>query len=382
MNEPIKYKSAFLEIGLFLFWVTVVYFVKFSQLFDFDFTIVGWSIISLYAILRVKPGVFILSGLIHSILYLFYIIGIYFTGQQEDSDYGKSLAISFVIVAYVLGVLTGTTRFNKSKFIDAVTSSKMIYFVYILIVIWVVFIYTESGLVGGSVVSSYGGLNYITTSDLLAMSALAIIGSNRTSYKESLIFALITLIALILLGSRISIVCFIICYLVSAKNINIRAKFAIAFSFLAILIFMINSINKADDELFYRFNTLYELDGDLSVIGRTEMVSSYLNNMYENPVCIIVACPPIAGNYVHNIISIHQYFGLITFLLIFLLYVISIIKYLRRKDAEIAGLLAYVFVLTLIARSWASLVFPVALAIIIYISFSRDPRHHVIREND
>ncbi|HMW48063.1 MAG TPA: hypothetical protein PKC70_07170, partial [Cellvibrionaceae bacterium] len=220
-------KNDYLPEVAFLFYLLLVtYFIKFSNFVDFDFTFVGWFLFSVYALIRIRLRVILWIGVFHLVLSFFYFSGLHLDGQDEGGVYGKVLLTSFFLTSTTFGFLSGEVRGYKISFFDIFYSRFFIYLCYGLLTYWVIFIFNASSFLGDHLVKDYGGANYLTTSDLLAMFSLALIGSNRTSIFESICFALITIVALVLLGSRASMALFAACYLVAIKNLSVPKKLA------------------------------------------------------------------------------------------------------------------------------------------------------------
>ena len=364
-------KNDYLPEVAFLFYLLLLtYFIKFSNFVDFDFTVVGWFLFSIYALIRIRLRVILWIGVFHLVLSFFYFSGLHLDDQGDGGVYGKVLLTSFFLTSTTFGFLSGEVRGYKISFFDIFYSRFFIYLCYGLLVYWVIFIFNASSFLGDYLVKDYGGANYLTTSDLLAMFSLALIGSSRTSLFESICFALITIVALVLLGSRASMTLFAACYLVAIKNLSLPKKLAGSLFFVFALFLGLIFIENAESGLFYRFNSIFTLGDDDSSFARSELFSKYFDNLFANPICFALPCPPAAGNYVHNILSVHQYFGLMVFLVILSLLLLSFLQIKSYFSGPFFALLAYSFIQVLFFRSWVSLTFPIFLALIL-LSFTQ-----------
>ena len=374
MNFSAQNKDYLPEIAFLFFLLLFTYFIKFSNFVDFDFTPVGWSVFAIHTLIRVKLRVIFKVGVLHLVLLIFYAVGVHMSDQPDGWVYGRVIITSFFLTSAVLGLLTGSVRVSLNSVLELLSNRFFIFSCYALLAYWAIFILNIHEIAGAYLVKDYGGANYLTTSDLLAMYSLVLIGSTRTNIIESVAFALITIVVLALLGSRASIVLFVFCYLLSIKKFNIKRKIIAALLLIPAVVYGLSFVLRDEFGLFFRFNTIFALNDDESRGARSELMSIYFRNLIEDPACVFLPCHPVIGGYVHNILSVHQYFGLIVWVALLVIFLASIIRVNVYFRAPYFSLLIYSFVQVLFFRSWVSLVFPVFLAFVFLLAFRQGKR--------
>ena len=111
--------------------------------------------------------------------------------------------------------------------------------------------------------------------------------------------------------------------------------------------------------------TFQDLGGDVSYAERNMQIDNFIERYSNDLSCYFVPCRPPTGEYVHNILSLVQYFGILGGVLM------SIGGYYLvrawRKGWRPKLLPVFVFALCqfLFFRPWVSIVFPVLVAYVV-----------------
>ena len=362
-----QFVSDYFDLALVFFVLLASYAIKFANIIELDLVIVGWISVVLYAMYKVKINSFIFTAVFYVVLLLAYSSGIAFVSlNPNDFEYGRVIFTSFILSALVFGLMVEKKSISNIPIKKSSRDRWFVYFGLIAITIWSIFVYIEGKNTGGSVIKEYGGANYLTISDLLAMFSLAVLGSKNISTKESLIFFVISLVALGLLGSRASLLVFCCAYIFCLKQIPIKNKLFIFFAVSLIIISFIYVVQNEESDLFFRLKTLYDFGNDESLVGREFLFSSYLSTIAQRSECLLLPCMPAPGDYVHNIISVHQYFGIFGILAVLVLVLFAFIYLMRFQFFILPGLFFYASINMLFARAWVSLIFPVFIGMLLF----------------
>lgn len=359
------------KLGIVFFLLLFVYFVKFSNLIAIDITIVGWMLLLMYSIFRVENKILILSAFVYIGILLFYFLGYYTSTDAADADYEKNILSFAVLTALVIEYRRNSleSSFSIESKISNVTILNVVYF---FVAIWIVFILNASQTLGDYVVSEYGGANYLTTSDLLAMLTLVVVGSRKINFVNSLIYLGITIFALALLGSRASIILFLLSYMFSLERKYLFKSMFFGLVFLSMIFVIYRFADDFDGNMFFRLKTIFDLAGDESKEGRSFLFDNYLTGIFSDPYCVVFPCHPVPGDYVHNIFSIQQYFGLPIFLLSLYVIADAVLRLIKGSASTFLPLFIYVLSQTIFFRSWHSLTFPVLIALVVCIVVDLD----------
>lgn len=360
--------SDYFDLAIVFLMLLVAYAVKFAELIDLDVVVVGWMAVALYVLYRVKLNLIFIPAVFHLVLFVAYSIGIAFVPLNPlEFEYGRVVLTSFILSTLVFGLMI---KKNNSRF-PARGSLKGRWITYlglVAITVWTIFVYIQGKSIGESVVKEYGAANYLTSADLLAMFSLAVLGSRNVSARESLVFFAVSVVALVFLGSRASLLVFCFSYLFCIKQLQRRSKLIIFLGALLIAGVIGYVIQNDESDLFFRFKTLYNLGADESLSGREAFFSNYLSTIGQRVECLFFPCMPASGDYVHNLISVHQYFGIAGVMAVASLLLFALIYFLKFRFFLLPGLFAYVSANMLFARAWVSLVFPVFIGMLLFFS--------------
>ncbi|KJK21046.1 hypothetical protein UB46_29125 [Burkholderiaceae bacterium 16] len=219
-------------------------------------------------------------------------------------------------------------------------------------------------------------MNYLTTSDILAITALIAIESGAVGIRWRFAFFVVTLVALFFLGSRATIVIFIICLMCSpgpGTSLGKRVGLSLVICAISLVGFYF-TINYAGEELSYRLISLMEMDGDGSRVTRAMFQDRFISRLGDEPLCLIYPCFPQEGEYAHNILSVQQYFGVVGSALIGGLFINFVMTRLRGARTPLVATMMFCLLMMLLARAWLSLVFPILSAYLLSAILSRNIR--------
>lgn len=357
----------YFDLAMVLLVLLVAYAVKFAELVELDVVVVGWIAVLFYALLQVRLRLFFVPAIFYFLLFLAYLTGTVLVPRNPpELEYARVILTSFILSTLVFGIMTKKYTALGLASGSSLRARWIVYFGIIAVAAWAMFVYIEGKELGGSVVKEYGGANYLTSSDLLAMFSLVVLGSRNVSKKESLIFFSISVMALLFLGSRASLLVFCVAYAFCVNEISRKGKLIILLGVFFIVLAIGFAVQGDDSDLFFRFKTLYDLSGDESLAARDAFFSNYLSTIGQRVECLFLPCMPASGDYVHNIISVHQYFGIAGVIMIAVLLLLAFLYYVKFRDLLLPGLLFYVSVNMIFARAWVSLVFPVFIGMLLF----------------
>lgn len=357
------------ELSAVFFALLLSYAAKFTEFFEFDFVMLGWGAVSLYALCRIRWALLAIPAIFHVVLFLAYAVGVAFVSlNSTEFEYARVLLTSFVLAGLVFALLIEKSSVN---FIDRELPGFGVFLIYagpLMIAAWALFVYMEGKSVGGSVVKEYGGANYLTSADLLAMFSLTVLGSRDTTVKLNLFYFSVTSVALVMLGSRASALIFCVSYLFCLGRFKRRGRFFLIAGLLLVLGAIGSLIISDQTDLFFRFRVLSDLGADESLNARQELLNNHIANVATRTECIFLPCTPSTGDYVHSIISVHQYFGVAGVIAIGLIIFLTLIYMVKFRKFFLPGLFVYVALNMFFARAWISLVFPVLIGMSLFFS--------------
>lgn len=351
-----------IEAVFLLFLIS--YGLKFSELVDFDSVLLAWVFIVVFALYWVRKECFFVAGVYYFLIFSVYVLAYFFiSGYRDGGDFFRNAVSHFFLTAIFLQVL----QLPRESF----SPSRVNFFVVcfckagiFLVLYWIFFIFNGAQYAGESLVSQYGGANYLTTSDLLALFVLSLMVGGSVSRYWIAVGFVVGVVALVFLGSRASLVIFLFAAIFFSSNsqspwkkILVTFSSLVAVFFIGLLVFEF-----VDSSLLFRVETLFDMSQDESRQARDSFFRAFLQRLDANSGCYLYPCPPPAGEYVHNVVSVHEYFGLVGSFLTFLLFLNLIFAFLNGYSPRFRPVFVYSFLLFLTARSWVSLIFPVCIA--------------------
>lgn len=324
---------------------------------QFDLVPVAWAIVAAVIFPLVTKKSSVASVLVFVWLFVWYSIGLSNSGFGEDGVALMRLFLSFPL-------LTAATAFYLAEE-GAVRRKSAVSFELFalgLLAAWIIFIYQEQFYVDYAV-RAYGATNYLTLSDLVAVLVLVTIFGRPSPIWFRFAWMFLGLLTCLLLGSRTTMVVLVASLLlgtVTNANAGFARRLLALLTVSAVLcagVVIFASI--FDETITFRFLTFFDLQRDTSLEGRGLFFSDYVKRLNEDVSCIFVPCFPDAGQYVHNVLSVHQYFGLGGVVLVLVAFV-TVLRALHRGWRPAAlPLLFFCAVELVFARAWVSLVFPI-----------------------
>jgi hypothetical protein len=326
-----------------------------------------WALIVIVALPFVSKKSLLAAFALFAWLAVWYAIGLAKSDFRDEDILLARLFITFPLLAsltafYLLGE-KGTPE-RKSIYLEVIILA--------LLAVWVVFIFQEQNYVAYAV-RAYGATNYLTISDLVAMLVLVTVSGRQLPLWLRGGWMLLGLMTCLLLGSRTTMVVLgaslLFGTLVSAK-MGVWGKILAFFAASALLITTVAIFTSSFNEsITYRFLTFENLAGDESLDWRSMFFGDYIRGIQEDVSCVVLACFPSAGEYVHNIFSVHQYFGMGGLIMLGLAGIVLFRAFLRGWKPGSLPLLFFCVVELVTARSWVSLVFPIFVGYVIAAAF-------------
>lgn len=345
-------------------FMSIMYCFQFVEIFSgINFILLFWILISFNVLINFR----LLHGFIYLVFYsslcmTSYIVNIVFFSSAVDVV--KNILMFFVLSAAILLAL-------ESKRLST-TVHVFINWVFVVFVGFVVmYLIGTKSHYSNYILPEYRN-SYLVISDAVAITCIVQFTAFKTGWRYLILFFGFMLI--LLLGSR-STMLFMFASLVVSFLLSSGSKFKIKFHDLIILgvgFFSIGYYVLDNVEMFYRLVSILDLEGDSSKVARSELQLEFLEKL-DNPRCFLFGCGvKEVGSYVHNILSIWQLFGIISFAIFTLLvFVTSVVLFVRRYRFQyIYPLFIFCCLQLFFSRSVVSLVFPLLFAICIYVVFN------------
>jgi hypothetical protein len=354
---------------LFLAAVFLAYFLPLSVGIAGWLPIVFWALALFYAICTVRRNVFLLVLGLHAFLFGFYLLGIVLGSEGSPTAYYmRNLSTSFVVVLIIANAASDP-KVPPLQIFQLKLAKILLRLLGFVIVCWLLLVYSNASqeFVGDR--RDLVGYSYLTPSDLFAMTILAAIGSLRLRILEALFYILIGIAFTVFLGSRSSIIFFILSSTVFVLHQigGVRSILILIFMATSYWVLYIGLVEKSG-ELFGRVYTLFSLGKDESVTLRGEFISNFLETLNVSIHCLVVPCHPERGMYVHNFISMVQHFGVAGLILTIVVATMSAVNYRAILRSRYFALFVFCALSVIFTRGWVSFVFPVLLGLLLGIS--------------
>ncbi len=355
-----------------LLFILLLYF--FSTVLDLSPSIVlgGWGLllIGLFTRAKVTASLPLLIG--YAVLALFFLLGVARSNFSEESMLlFRVIVTSFVLSSLLLAVARGDFRSfwqgRAGNYFSVAVHRVSLTAFFSWAVISMLTMSTK-GIIDHREIVGFG---YLTIADLFALLSLSVMSRKLISAAEFVVIVLMALLVLVFLGSRTSIVIFIVGSAISARSHGISTKLAVLLLMLGspAAYFAFPKINW-DSSAFSRAQTLLNISADESRRTRDTFQQNLIDRLAENPSCFFVPCQPDVGEYQHGMLSVIEYFGLGGILVIaFTIFAVAYRGDFLRKQWFFA-IFSYALICCLLARAWISPVFPVLIA---YAAFSMMP---------
>ena len=367
---------------LFLF-IFFQYFLGTSLLHDVPIIELMWLMLLVILFLFSKSKNIILIGLIYFILAIFYTTGLAFDSQGlATAAYYRTILTSFIYSALLFSILTLDLRRLRGKW----KSLNKLPFVQFAIIV----IFSGWAMIGiqdlnNAVLTDFRditGAGYLTLADSFALFSIAYLCRERLPPWEFVLVFGLSAVVIFLLGSRTAMVLYPVAVVfIIGRHVSFIGVIGWALLFCSAAFFWFASRLTLESSAFFRFDSLFLLGSDESLTVRNVILDRWLDQLTNNPECFILACHPEEGWYVHNILSVVQYFGLagIIFLVGTVFVIVVRFSYLFRQ--WYFPILLYCVVSLFFSRSWVTVVFPVFLALVADIALggSAIRRHRIIQ---
>lgn len=341
-----------------LLTLTIAYYLKSAEISitDFDPVLLSWLIIAATLTLSIRKKAIWLN----IITYIFLLLP-FLAGLKSIDFRTEDVALSRIFMSFVvLSSITSLYLTNKTPPLSKSLVPEIVLFVLLSGAIF--FIYKEQTYIEYAI-RAYGATNYLTLSDLIATLVLVTVFCRLSPKWLRGILIGAGLITCLLLGSRATMVALaaaLIFGVAIAPTIRLRTKVAgVSGLFLIIISGTAFFLTNFDETATYRLLSFRDFSNDASAIARGQFLQDHIQTVRENSWCIVSPCFPPPGEYIHNALSIHQYFGLAG-MFVFLFGLLVLLKALHigwRPPA--LPLLIFCLMELFVARAWTSVIFPV-----------------------
>lgn len=358
---------ALLLANVFLF-LLVSYGIKFAEILPFDIVLIAWGVlIALFCYVVGRESQWLLV-VFYSCLFFVYLLGeAYVVGYGKNAGFEKNIITHFVLSSLLLySISNAGGRSIGGRFRSFLTVG--VWLGFLIIISWVVVIYLGSQSSGAILATEYGGSNYLTTSDFAACFALVVIGARLLPGIWLVLFSIVVLAALVFLGSRASMVVFVVSVLLfSADGLSLRKRLMVLTAATVIVsMLIVFALENLDWSLVYRLETLGEMSGDESKRARLVFYDFFFWKLSNNIGCYIYPCMPENGEYVHNLLSVPEYFGIVGFVLLLALFIGFVLALFNGYQPKLKGLFLYAILLGVSARAWIAFTFPILVAYFVH----------------
>lgn len=339
-----------------------------------------WGLLALPTLKYFKKRAFFLTLNTWLLLAAMFLIG-FGISEGDESEAGTArIFLSFVVVSTYF-----TAYFCAPATQIATTRQKPLWELAFMLALsaWIYLIYREQFYVSYAV-RAVGATNYLTLSDLLAILTILAISRERLDWKIKSAWLIVGITGVLLLGSRATIVFLTVSILAgflieNRESLAIRVAKVIA-ALATLLACGWAFVSLFDQTITYRLTSLGEMSGDESYQGRSLFLKNYFDGIAAEPSCLVLPCFPAYGEYVHSILSVHQYFGLPGLLIAATGLVLIISARLKGWQPAAPILLIFTIISLIFARPWISFVFPVYVSYMVS-AFIFHKKRHVSRRD-
>lgn len=243
------------------------------------------------------------------------------------------------------------------------------YGILFLIFYWVYFI-GQAQFLSDNAVREFGAENYLTLSDLLSFFCLAAIAESKKSTWMMIVWFFAGLFALMMMGSRASVLLFVFAIFISrvinsdkASIKNLVKNFILPL--LVLLVSVILFFTLFEESVTYRMQTFQDLGGDVSYAERNMQIDEFLDRYAGDLSCYFAPCRPPTGEYVHNILSLVQYFGILGGVIMIIGGFYLVRAWRKGWRPKLLSIFVFALCQFLFFRPWVSIVFPVLVAYVV-----------------
>jgi len=340
------------------------YWAKFSYetIFGLDPVLVAWAVLTGTALLILQAVPLLLSGVVHITLIALYLIGSMSASLLVGAlDFTRNILTSFVFAALTAGCLSCRSKTSISP-LTLQTGRLSVKTGICAVGLWTAMIVLRSGEVGGfEALKDFGGANYLMIANLLAVFALLTLHFQLVTLPWRVSFFILTVIALVFLGSRAAMVAFALAaiFFINDGKPVLKRLAAAALTVVAISCVVVVLFETVDESLLRRFASFQDFDSDESRLARSGYLEAYFQRVSIDPGCWFYPCREEGPTYIHNILSVQQYFGLVGTVIILLLFVVFCAAVRRGYRIPCKSLFVYSLFLQCLSHSWVHLTFPI-----------------------
>lgn len=356
-----------LKLGTFFFLMLIAYYLPTVLGEEVPTVTVFWAVILCWCVVFIRATAWVISVALWLPLGWLYLLGyaVDINGQADIVNLRNVLS-SFVFTVAGLGIVLGSIRHTKWNW------DRLHAFIHrfgaIGIALWSVATINQFQAEALIDTRDVTGANYLTTSDLVAMFALASIGRVRIGWVDYSIITLSCLVVLIMLGSRAAIAVFVLIALMAMiRTFKVRYLFLMSILSGFPFIYWLAEFVDLESPAFFRLYTLVNFSGeDRSLIYRDMLHEQFWYTLDKSPLCFLIACQPMIGDYIHNFLSVIQYFGIAGIAMLLAGCAILASSYRDIFRSRYIYLLGYCLIGGIFFRSWLSVVFVPVVFLLLY----------------
>lgn len=365
LNRYLSFVPSYRGYWVVVLLLMVAYFLKSAGIgfFGGDSVIAAWVLVASLVVPFYRRKAVVCVAVVYFWLLAWFALGLARMGDMGGNDALVRIFPSFFLLSAITALfLNGRDRISQNA---ALLPEVAV----LLLLLWAAFfIYQEQANVSYAV-REYGVTNYLTLADLVAMLTLVTVFGRSLPPLVRGGWILVGVLACMLIGSRATMVLvafsLILGMLIGSNGgVVARAKYvAMAAAVLALAI--TTFISRFDETITYRFMTLVDMSGDESAQGRNDFLLSYVDSVSNDASCLFFPCMPSAGQYVHNILSVPQYFGIGGIIFLIASIAALLLAFMKGWRPFAFPLFVFCILELMLARAWVSLVFPVAVGYVV-----------------
>lgn len=361
-----------LALSSFFSVVFLIYFFGLPDAGGPSYVFYGWLIVAVVAIGFVSVSTWLPVLLFYLLLSIFYFYGAARSGLDKQSvELLKVVATSVVYSAIFCAVCGWNLRGHKNEEFVA-RRGWLVWYHRLFICCFLVWTFMSvHSLKAGDVIDFrlFVGESYLTLSDLFALYALSYLSRFSMGFLEFVAVSASAMFVLVFLGSRASMVLFVIVVsLLLFKRSSIRESLFGLFLVVLGAISIFQVLKDSQLGIFFRLESLLSLSEDDSRLYRAMLADNMYQTVGEQWSCIIIGCLPISGMYIHNILSVVQYFGVFGVAILLFFFLVGLASLKSIWLSWWVGLYVYALLALLFFRAWMYPVFPIFVAMTMVLS--------------